>query len=165
VCRKLVTLLIAGLFPCAVNATDATFQLPGQWRGSLHGVVTFGTQFRLENPSPDAYGDWPSRVVRGVPTGYLMGQHGGSNLNFEAGDQIPSLLKGALDLDLHRDTTGLLVRSNLWKDVALGEQDVRYGNFANRFTPDAPLSDRGFEDSAQFSSAELRDAYSYDRSK
>ncbi|MDH4382850.1 MAG: DUF1302 family protein, partial [Gammaproteobacteria bacterium] len=154
-----MTLLAAGLWSCAANATDTTFHLPGDIDGSIHGVLSFGTQIRLESPTPEAYGDWPSRVVRGVPTGYLIGQHGGSNLNFEAGDQISTVLKGAIDLDLHRGAAGILVRSNLWKDFALGEQDVRYGNFPNRFTPDAPLSDRGFEDSAQFSGAELRDAY------
>ncbi len=163
--QRLLTVLVAGILSCAANATDTTFRLPGDIDGSIHGVLSFGTQIRLESPSPEAYGDWPSRVVRGVPTGYLIGQHGGSNLNFEAGDQISTVLKGAIDLDLHRGAAGILVRSNLWKDFALGEQDVRYGNFPNRFTPDSPLADRGFEDSAQFSSAELRDAYFYNSFK
>ena len=138
------------MLSCAANATDTTFHLPGDIDGSIHGVLSFGTQIRLESPSPEAYGDWPSRVVRGVPTGYLIGQHGGSNLNFEAGDQISTVLKGAIDLDLHRGAAGILVRSNLWNDFALGEQDVRYlWGYARHVTLPGPrqraeqLADRG----------------------
>jgi len=91
----------------------------------------------------------------------LGGQNGGPDLNFRKGDQISTVLKGLVDLDLKKDNFGVFVRSSIWKDFALGQHNVPYGNYPNQFTPNTPLSDKGFDSSSQFNNAEIRDYYVY----
>jgi hypothetical protein len=139
---------------CAIN-----LDMGHGLQGEFSGVVTLGSQIRAESPSPDAYADWPSRAVAGVPRGTLQGQTGGADLNFGKGDPISTVLKAVLTLDLKKDNLGLFVRGHAWKDFALGEKNAAYGHYPNGFQPNQPLSDQGFASSAKFSNAELRDAF------
>lgn len=127
----------------------------------VNGLVTLGTQIRANDPSPDGYSAAVSPFVAGVPRGNLAGQNGGPNLNFSKGDQISTVLKGTVDVDVKKDNIGLFVRANAWKDFVLGEKGMAYGNYVNGFTQGAPLGDTGFAPSNQFSNAELRDAFVY----
>ncbi len=127
----------------------------------VNSTVTLGTQIRASDPSPDAYSAAVSPYVPGVPPGKLAGQNGGPNLNFAKGDQISTVLKGVVDVDVKRGNIGLFVRAAAWKDFVLGEKSMRYGNYANGFTPNTPLADTGFALSSEFNNAELRDAYVY----
>ena len=56
-----------------VQAAAIDIQLGEGVRAQLHGAVTWGTQIRTESASPDAYADWPSRVVPGTVKGNLQG--------------------------------------------------------------------------------------------
>jgi hypothetical protein len=75
-----------------LQAAAIDIQLGEGTEAKFHGAVTWGTQIRTESPSPDAYADWPSRVVPGTPKGNLQGQTGGSNLNFAKGQAISNVL-------------------------------------------------------------------------
>ena len=130
-------------------------------KGRFDGVVTFGSQIRSKDPQPDAYSSVVSPFVPGVVRGNLAGQNGGSDLNFYKGDQISTVLKGVFDLDVKKGNLGLFVRASAWKDFALGEHSVAYGNYPNGFTPNTPLGDRGFDSSSKFSNAEFRDYFVY----
>ncbi len=143
------------------QAVAIGIQLGEGVEAQLHGAVTWGTQIRTESPSPDAYADWPSRVVPGSVKGNLQGQTGGSNLNFAKGEAISTVLKVVWDLDLKKDNMGLFVRGRAWHDFALGEKNAAYGNYPNGFQPNQPLSDRGFAPSARFSNLDLHEVFVY----
>ena len=157
--RKVGTLSCMALACMQAHALD--FKSESGLEGKINGLLTLGTQIRASDPSPDAYSAVVSPFVPGVPRGNLAGQNGGGNLNFYKGDQISTVLKATVDVDLKKDGVGLFVRASAWKDFALGERNVAYGNFPNGFTQHAPLSDRGFASSAAFSNAEIRDAFLY----
>ena len=143
------------------QAAAIDIQLGEGVEAKFHGAVTWGTQIRTESPSPDAYADWPSRVVPGTPKGHLQGQTGGSNLNFAKGQAISNVLKLVWDLDLKKDNMGLFVRGRAWHDFALGEKNAAYGNYPNGFQPNQPLSDKGFAPSARFGNLDLHEVFVY----
>lgn len=151
--------LTAIALACA-QASALDFKTEGGLEGKLTTVLTFGTQVRLEDPSPDAYSATPAAAI-GAPAGRLQGQTGGSNLNYAKGDAISTVAKAVVDLDLKKDGVGLFVRASAWKDFVQGEDGVAYGNYPSRFTPGAPLADSGFGPSGKFSGAQVRDAFAY----
>jgi hypothetical protein len=157
--HKLWTL--TALAAACLQAQALEFKTDDGLQGKLNGVISFGTQLRANDPSPDAYSSVVSPSVPGITKGNLAGQNGGSDLNFYKGDQISTVLKGVVDLDLRKDNIGLFVRGSAWKDFALGDNTVAYGNFPNGFKPNTPLSDHGFDPSSQFSNAQIRDYYIY----
>lgn len=152
---------LSALALACVQAHAVEFKAENGLEGKINGVFTLGTQIRTQDPSPDAYSAVVSPSVPGVPRGHLAGQNGGPDLNFYKGDQISTVLKGVVDVDLKKDNVGVFVRASAWKDFALGENNVAYGNFPNGFTPNRPLSDQGFASSARFSNAEIRDVFLY----
>lgn len=154
---KLGTLSALALLCAQAHAID--FKTDDGLAVSVNGLLTFGTQIRTDDPSPDAYSATVSPYVPGVPKGRLAGQNGGPNLNFYKGNPISTVLKSSVDLGINKDNLGVFIRGNAWKDFALGERDVAYGNFPNGFSPHAPLSDRGFASSSRFSNLEIRDAF------
>lgn len=152
---------LTALTAACLQAQAYEFQTEDGLQGKINGVVTFGTQIRANDPQPEAYSAAVSPFVPGVPAGKLAGQNGGPDLNFYKGDQISTVLKGVVDIDLKKDNFGVFVRASAWKDFALGERNAAYGNYANGFIPNTPLSDKNFDSSSKFSNAEIRDAYLY----
>lgn len=152
---------LTALAAACLQAQAYEFKTESGLQVNINGVLTLGTQIRTSDPSPDAYAVVPSSAIPGIPTGRLAGQNGGPNLNFYKGDQISTVLKGVVDMDLKQENIGLFVRGSAWKDFALGENNVAYGNFPNGFAPNTPLSDKGFDASSQFSNAQLRDYFVY----
>jgi len=128
---------------------------------SLAGTVTFGTMIRTASPNPEVISRIPSTVVPGAAPGDLVGQTGGSDLNFKQGQAVSTVLKALLDFDAHSNHLGLFARFDAWHDFTLGHTDVAYGNYSNGYTPNTPLSDSGFAREARFDGAEFRDAYVY----
>ncbi|MEO8121524.1 MAG: DUF1302 family protein [Rhodoferax sp.] len=139
----------------------ADFKLGDGIEGKFNATLTLGTQIRAESPHPDAYATTPSAFVPGAAPGKLSGQTGGSDLNFNKGDTISTVAKGAFDLDLKKNNIGVFVRANLWSDLTQGKNSVPYGNYSNKFAANSALSDSGFADSAKFNNAEFREYYGY----
>lgn len=152
---------VTALVAACLQAQAYEFQTDDGLKGKISGVITFGSQIRANDPSPDAYAVKPASAIPGTPAGNLTGQNGGPDLNYYKGDQISTVLKGVVDVDLKKDNIGLFVRGSAWKDFALGEHNAAYGNYPNQFIPNTPLSDKGFDSSSKFSNAELRDYYVY----
>lgn len=152
---------LTALAASCLQAQAYEFKTEDGLEGKINGVLTFGTQVRAKDPSPDGYSSIPSQYMPGVPRGNLAGQNGGPDLNFYKGDAISTVLKGVVDVDLKKDRVGLFIRGTAWKDFALGENNVAYGNFPNAFIPNTPLSDRGFASSTKFNNAEIRDVFVY----
>lgn len=89
----------------------------------------------------------------------LLGQPG--NANFDRWDPVSTVAKFTADVDLSYQNYGVFLRGNAWYDYELEKGDRPYGNAANGFARDEPLSDRGFPSEQKFSGAQLLDAYAY----
>jgi hypothetical protein len=153
----------AALVGTAVSAHAADFNLLDDLAASINVVATAGTIIRTSVPSPSTYALIPSAAVAGAAPGGLIGQTGGSDLNFRKGHAVSTVLKTMVDADLHYRDVGVFVRLDAWNDRVLGRRDANYGNYPNGFTPGIPLSDRGLAPDARFSNARLRDVYVYGR--
>ncbi len=152
-----LTVLLSGI-PMAGQAEDLASK--DQFQATVHGMVTVGTQIRTESPNPDAYPFIVSNTL-GLAPGKLTGNSGAGDLNFDKGKPVSTVLKGRLDLDVHRGDFGAFVRAEAWTDRELEERNRRYGNYANGFQPNTPLSDKAFAPEARFTNAVFRDAYVY----
>ncbi len=157
--RKTMTFSVMGAACLAAQAAD--FKLGDSIDGKFNATVTLGTQIRAESPNPEVYSAQPSLAVPGMPRGKLAGQTNGSDLNYAQGNPISTVVKGAFDLDIKKDSFGVFVRGNVWRDLVQGQTSVPYGNYPNAFVPNTALSDNGFSSSAKFNNAELRDYFAY----
>lgn len=160
--KPIPTLLVClmGLSP-AVYATD--FDLGGDLKASITGSATFGTLIRADDANPENYALLPSTTVPGATTGRLIGQTGGSDLNFGKGQAVSTVLKVTADLDIHGQDKkmGAFVRVSGWRDLVLGSANAAYGNFSNQYQSNTALSDGGFVPEARFNNLLFRDAYLY----
>jgi hypothetical protein len=148
---------------CAVSASAADFTLDNGSSGRFNLQLTAGTQWRANAPGVDQYGAALNKVVTDVPKGRLTGFTGGSDLNYQKGKPISTVLKASFDAELRKDNWALFLSGLAWHDMEQGHRSVAYGNYPNQFTPNAPLSDHGFSSSAQFSGAQLRELYAQGR--
>jgi hypothetical protein len=145
----------------ALPALAADFKPAEGVDAKLGTTVTFGTTVRMDAPDPAAYALIPSTVVAGTAPGQLVGQTGGSDLNFARHRPVSTVLKALIEGDMHGQHLGVFARANAWTDFTLRRRTVPYGNYPNGFTPDAKLSDEGLHRGAKFDGIELRDAYLY----
>jgi hypothetical protein len=153
--------MTTALVSSAVSAMAADFKLADGIEGRISGTATLGSIIRMDDPNPANYALVPSTVVSGATPGTLIGQTGGSDLNFSKGHAVSTLLKAMVDLDVHGKNLGLFLRTDAWDDLVQGHDNVAYGNYANGFKPNTPLSDKGFAADAKFSNARIRDGYLY----
>jgi hypothetical protein len=142
----------------AFSTHAAEMQLGEGVSARLDTTLSFGTILRTENPNPAEYGAIPSTVA-GAAQGQLVGQTGGSDLNFHRGDLVSTVAQGMLDLSLKSPTFGAFARAAVWHDFSLGQDAAAYGNAPNGFAAGAPLSDHGMLNAAKFNGAMIRDAY------
>lgn len=147
------------LLASALAAHALEFKPADGVQARVDTTLTLGTIVRTADPDPSDYALIPSTVVPGARPGRLMGQTGGSDLNFDKGDAVSTLAKAMIDVDVRSEHFGVFVRGDAWGELAQGRDKVAYGNYPNGFTPNAPLSDRGFAQDAKFSAVRLRDAY------
>ncbi len=140
-----------------VNAVE--FTLDNGVQAKVNATVTYGTTYRTEDPDAGLLGPLSSARVPGAPAGQLGGNAGSSDLNFRKDSRVSSVLKGSADFELKKDNFGVFVRAKAWRDFALTDDLRPYGNFANGYKADAPLSDDGFHAEAKFSNAQIVDAY------
>ncbi len=149
------------LICAALPAVAADFKPAEGVDARLGATVTFGTTVRLDAPDPQAYALIPSTVVPGTAPGQLVGQTGGSDLNFARHRPVSTVLKALVEGDLHNDRVGVFARASAWTDFTLNSRHVPYGNYPNGFTPGARLSDEGLQRGARFDGVDLRDVYVY----
>lgn len=130
--------------------------------GSVSGTVTLATMIRTTAPAADSLGQLaPSRL--GLPPGNLQGNAGGADLNFAQNRPVSTVLKAVLDFTVKRGDSGIFARARLWHDAELRNGERAYGNSANGFRRNAPLSDNGFDPANRFSAALWADSYVYTR--
>ena len=145
----------------ALPALAADFKPAEGVDAKLGATVTFGTTVRMDTPDPAAYALIPSTVVPGTAPGQLVGQTGGSDLNFARHRPVSTVLKALVEGDIHSQHLGIFARASAWTDFTLRSRSVPYGNYPNGFTPNSKLSDEGMNRGAKFDGIDLRDAYVY----
>ena len=145
----------------ALPALAADFKPAEGVDARVGATVTFGTTVRTDAPDPQAYALIPSTVVAGTAPGQLVGQTGGSDLNFARHRPVSTLLKALVEADVPSERLGVFARANAWTDFTLRSRSMPYGNYPNGFTPGAKLSDDGLHRGATFDGIDLRDAYVY----
>lgn len=129
----------------------------------LTGTVSFGTMIRTDDADPGVYALVPATVVPGTAAGALVGQTGGSDLNFASGRPVSTVLKALVDLDIRGQSAGFFARGSAWTDFTLGHKGVVYGNYNNGYEPGKALSDSGWNRGARFDGIDLRDIYGWAR--
>src|SRR4051812_18486621 len=134
----------------ALPALAADFKPAEGVDARLGATVTFGTTVRMDAPDPAAYALIPSTVVPGTPPGQLVGQTGGSDLNFARHRPVSTVLKTLIEGDVHGRHAGIFARASAWTDFTLRGRSVPYGNYPNGFTPGTTLSDDGLHRGAKF---------------
>ena len=139
-------------------ALSADFALSDTVAAKLDSTFTFGSTFRTTAPDPKDYAAIPATVVGAAPA-QLIGQTGGSDLNFSKGQAVSTVAQAMVDLSVQGRNFGAFVRGALWHDFDLGHDGAAYGNYPNGYTAGAPLSDIGFNPAAKFNGAMVRDAY------
>ncbi|MBJ6138484.1 DUF1302 domain-containing protein [Marinobacter litoralis] len=141
------------------SATSAFTFDAGEWDGALNTTVSLGASWRLQNPDPSLYSSANAAVVGEEPgTG---GKSDGGNLNYDKGDRFSTVAKFLTELSLEKDYMGALIRVKGWYDQALEDKDVRFGNQANDYRKNEPLSDRGYDNLLKYSGIQLMDAFIY----
>jgi len=152
---------LSALSVAAHQALAADFKLDNDVDARVGATATLGTTVRTDAPDPAAYALIPSTVVPGTTPGQLVGQTGGSDLNFARHRPVSTVLKALVEGDVHGRHLGGFVRASAWTDFTLDRRTVPYGNYPNGFTPNSTLSDEGLHHGAKFDGIELRDAYVY----
>lgn len=124
----------------------------------LSGRVVFGAVVRSEARDPQLLTGLNAAAI-GL-TGYGSGGNGDDgNMNFGRGDLASLALKATLDLDLRQGPWSALVRVKAWRDEALENRRLPWGNSINAYAPDAPLDDAGAARLSRFSGVALGDAW------
>lgn len=155
--RVAAALALAG---CAAGLGAAELKLGEDVELKVSGTLTAGTGIRTEDPSTANFGRLAGNRV-GRSGGLTSVNSGGPDLNFEKDKPYSSVLKGVADFDLHGRTLGAFARLRAWYDYELQDGDRPYGNYPNRFSQNAPLSDAGFAPEAKFNNAMITQAYGY----
>lgn len=152
--------LILACLSLPAGAMD--FKLGDEVGGKVNATVTAGTMIRTGSPDPGEYGALSGALV-GRSVGQLAGNAGSSDLNFQKGRPVSTVLKGVADIELKRRNLGFFARAMAWNDFELKNGNRAYGNTPNGFARNAPLSDNGFAPEAKFSNARFTDVYVFGR--
>lgn len=148
--------------PCAVLAALLTLAWAGDagaWEVKTSGRLMFGAALRTEAPDPELLVAYNAAAI-GLTGLANTGQNtDDANLNFRRGDATTRALRGYLDLAFADGPYSGLVRIKAWHDFALADHPRPWGNNANGYAANAPLSDHGAPRLTRFSGAAFGDVY------
>ncbi len=156
----------AGMFlVCALGASSAqagSFNV-GQADVTIGGVVSAGTTIRTRSADPDLTSKTNGPAV-GL-TGNSLPSPSGRNqddgdLNYRRGDPVSTVIKALVDVDVKYGDFGAFVRASAWRDFALTDGSVPWGNIPNNYTP-GRLGESSNSPYGRYSGAALLDANVY----
>jgi hypothetical protein len=144
---------------CAALAL-ALASLPGASAAEFKtsGRISFGSVVRLEERDPQLLTGVNAAAV-GLAGFGSGGNADDANMNYARGDAASTAIKAYLDLSAREGPWSALVRIKAWHDAALKERRRPWGNVANGYALDAPLSDAGAARLSRFSGVALGEAW------
>ena len=157
-------LLAAAFAAYAGGAHAVDFETDSGWSGSFNNTFSAQSLWRAGNPDPALYTAADGARV-GLSGGTAGNPNDAGNLNYQKDSRISTEAKLLSEFAISRGDMGALVRAKFWYDQAAESQAVPYGNMADGYAKNKPLSDVGFDTLQRFEGAYLLDAYVYDSYK
>ena len=151
---------VAALLLTQPLPASAVEYIQGDWRTNLNVVATIGTAIKTSTRDADLLDPGDARVL-GIKGRALGGGNAvAGDANYGAGDFESSVVKSFASLDVSNTAGyGVFVSGYGWYDYSQANSNVALGNTPQGYTPDKPLSDRGFDTDARFGGAVLEQAY------
>ena len=144
-----------------IPAHAADYELAGG-KLSVKGSITAGAAFRTVDQDAALLPNVNSSQV-GIAGGAITPTAGRNqddgNLNFSKGDQTSQVLNGYLSMEYKSGDYGGLFSAKAWFDNELVNGNRPWGNSANGYAPDAPLSDAGAQPRSRFKGVALDNLY------
>ncbi|MGB0468665.1 MAG: DUF1302 domain-containing protein [Pontibacterium sp.] len=153
IARRHLMPILLGSTLASTTASAVEFQL-GEIEARFDSQISVGASWRQASRDDALI----SVANGGSLTSLNSGSYDDGDLNFDKGDAFTQIVKGVHDLELRYKNLGAFVRGKYWYDVELSDNNQNHGN-VSQYEADASLSDEGFNDYAQFSGAEILDAY------
>jgi Protein of unknown function (DUF1302) len=147
------------VFGIAMAAHGAEFSL-GEARVRVNGIGTFGMGWRADGRDPELIPPQNGNAL-GIGGRAAAGQNSDDgNLNYARGSRVSTALRASADIDVTLPR-GLRAFSRVraWTDTTMEDSPVPWGNVANGYAQQQPLSDAGFNRLAKFSNAVVMDAF------
>lgn len=139
-----------------VNAAELEL---GEWKGSVNTTAVIGTQIRTQSQDQSLIFKVNGASL-GMGGNVRAGQNDDdSNLNYDKGDIVSTVIKAYSQLHLKREDTEVVLAAKLWYDYGLSNDSRPWGNAPNGYRSGESLSDNGFNSLAKFSGVALMDAY------
>ena len=136
----------------------ASFPIAHAAEFKTSGRITFGSSVRLEERDPQLLTGVNAAAI-GLAGFGSGGNADDANMNYARGDAASTAIKGYLDLNAREGAWSALVRVKAWRDLALEDRKRPWGNVANGYAVDAPLSDAGAPRLSRFSGVALGEAW------
>jgi hypothetical protein len=145
-----------------------------EWKPGLHykfgevdvtvsGTTTVGGSFRTVGRDPFGVSGLNTRYFGGIvsynPTGGRNGDD--SNLNWNKGDAVSSVVKTWLSVDANLNGFGAFVRAKAWYDYTLATHGVAWGNLPGGYLFGNPVNESGWNPNARALGVSLQEAYGY----
>lgn len=122
------------------------------------GRITYGAVYRVQDRDPGLlFG--PNSAAIGVQGLGAGSNADDANTNYGRGDAASRVVKGVFELSATDGPWSAIVRVKAWRDVGLLHDGRPWGNVANSYAPDRPLSDAGAPRLSRFSGVALQDAW------
>ena len=145
----------------SITGYAADYELAGG-NLSVGGSLTAGTAYRTESQetilTPNVNSSQIGIVGNAITPTAGRNQDDG-NLNFSKGHPVSQVVNGYLSAAYKSGDYGGLFSAKAWYDHALKNGDVPWGNSANGYAANAPLSDAGAQGRSKFSGVALDNLY------
>ncbi|OON63357.1 hypothetical protein B0920_08180 [Massilia sp. KIM] len=122
------------------------------------GRITYGEVLRTQERDPDLLTGVNAAAIGLVGTG-SGGNADDANTNYGKWDAASRAIKGMFELSASEGPLSGMLRFKAWRDFGLREDARPWGNVANSYAPNAPLSDAGAPRLSRFSGIALLDAW------
>ncbi|MGZ5198459.1 MAG: DUF1302 domain-containing protein [Telluria sp.] len=124
----------------------------------VSGRVSYGVAYRLEGADPSLLTGL-NATAAGLTGSGSGGNADDGNTNYQRGDTLTRALKAYLEFAATEGGFSAFVRVKAWHDFGLLEDARPWGNVANGYAANAPLSDRGAGTWTRFSGAGVQEAW------
>lgn len=147
-CLARMATLVASCSAIPVLAVDVKF----------NGKIVFGEVVRTQNRDPGLLTGLNAAAI-GLAGKGSGGNADDGNTNYAQWDAASRAIKGLFELSVAEGALAATVRIKAWQDIGLRKDPRPWGNVANGYAANMPLSDAGAPRLSRFSGVALLDAY------